>query len=241
MKEETERKIRANDYNLQKYKVYYFDQRNQQMLNARIFMSSDSTLEEALENAHRRFKLQSIVPLSRCRLMAYDSNEENILCSFDGKETELMQDLLGDLSTSDLLLEVRDEDSKFDVCIPGDIGIRVYTVDTHSSDIDGPTIIRVHKTVTIETFKKIIGQKLGKQFANVNDILLAALKYSVTASLLLDKSKLCDEDVCWLDFCYFCFFSFLIEHIFFTQTHRSTINRKYLSHSNRVRWIQRNF
>lgn len=203
MKEETERKIRAKDYNLQKFKVYHFDQRNQQMSNVRVFMGLDATLEEALENAHRRFKLQSIVPLSRCRLVAYDSNEENILCSFDGKETELLEDLLGDLSTSDLLLEVRDEDSKFDVCVPGDIETRIYTVDTNSSDIDGPMIIRVHKTATIQTLKEMIGQKLGKQFANVNDILLAALKYSMTASLLLDKSKLCDEDVCCMDCCHF--------------------------------------
>lgn len=203
LKEETERKTRANDYNLHKYKVFHFDQRNQQMSNVRVFMGSDSTLEEALENAHRRFKLQSIVPLSRCRLVAYDSNEENIFCSFDGKQTELMQDLLGDLSTSDLLLEVRDEDSKFDVCVPGDIEIRVYTVDMNSSDIDGPTIIRVHKTATIQTLKEMICQKLGKTFANVNEVLLAALKYSVTAPLLSDRSKLCDEDVCWLDYFHF--------------------------------------
>lgn len=205
LKEETERKIRPNDYNLQKYKVYHFDQQSQQMSNVRVFLGSDSTIEEALENAYRRFKLQTIVPLSCCRLVAYDSNEENIVCSFDGKETEPLQDLLGDLSTSDLLLEVRDEGSRFDVCVPGDIETRVYTVDTNSSDIDGPTIIRVHKTATVQIFSEMICQKLKKQFANANDILLAGLKYSVTASLLSDRNKLCDENVCWLDFCHFLF------------------------------------
>lgn len=195
LKEECDRKLRATDYNLQKYKVYFFDQRNQQMSNVRLFLSSDATLEEALENAHRRFKLQTIVPLSRCRLVAYDSNEENILCSFNGKDTELIQDLLADLSTMDLLLEIRDDDSNFDVYVPGDIETRVYTVDTNTSDIDGPIILRVHKTATINNYKQLLSTKLGKPFANVQDIQLATLKYSMQASLLTDTSRLCDEDV----------------------------------------------
>lgn len=193
LKEEHEKKQRSNDYNLQKYKVYWFDQRTQQMANSRMFLGSDATLEEALESAYKRFKLQNIAPMSRCRLVAYDSNEENVLCSFDGKELEQIRDLLIELSSSELLLETRDEDSKFEVYVPGDIETKVYTVDTCSADIDGPFNVRIHKNATVRKYKEKLAKKLS---IPIVDILLAAFKYSATATLLdLDTAILSDEDV----------------------------------------------
>lgn len=193
LKEENEKKQRTNDYNLQKYKVYWFDQRTQQMANVRMFLGSDATLDEALESAHKRFKLQNIAPMSRCRLVAYDSNEENVLCSFDGKETDQIRDLLSELSSSELLLETRDEDSKFEVYVPGDIETKVYTVDTCSADIDGPFNIRVNKNANVRKYKEILAKRM---VIPIDDILLAAFKYSATATLLdLDTAILSDEDV----------------------------------------------
>ncbi|XP_055315105.1 ubiquitin carboxyl-terminal hydrolase 47 isoform X3 [Sitodiplosis mosellana] len=214
LKEEHEKKQRSTDYNLQKYKVYWFDQRTQQMANVRMFLGSDATLEEALESAHKRFKLQNIVPMSRCRLVAYDSNEENVLCSFDGKESEQIRDLLSELSSSELLLETRDEDSKFEVYVPGDIETKVYTVEMCSADIDGPSNVRIHKNATVRKYKEKLAQSLS---VPIDEILLAAFKYSSTAALLdVDTSILSDEDV---------------NHkskIFLTSKARSTDSKKFL-------------
>lgn len=197
LKEECEKKLKASDYNLQKYKVYWFDQRNQQMANVRMFLSSDATLEEALESSHKRFKLQNIAPMSRCRLVAYDSNEENVLCSFDGKDAEQIRDLLGELSSSELLLEIRDEDSKFDVYVPGDIETKVYAVDTGTGDISGPINVRVNKNATVKKYKELLAHHMQMP---IDDILLATFKYSATAALLdQDNSILSDEDVCISD------------------------------------------
>lgn len=193
LKEENEKKHRSNDYNLQKYKVYNFDSRTQQMSNIRIFLGSDATLEEALENVYKRFKLHNIAPMSRCRLVAYDSADENIQCSFDGKETEQIRDLLSDLTSIDLLLEVRDEDSKFEVYVPGDIETRVYTVDINSLDIDCPINVRVHKNALVKEYKKLLSQKFD---IHIDDILLGTHKYSTTATLLdNDNTILSSEDV----------------------------------------------
>lgn len=193
LKTENETKLRANDYNLQKYKVYWFDQRNQQMSNVRMFLGSDATLEEALEGSHKRFKLQNIAAMSRCRLVAYDSNEENVLCSFDGKETEQIRNLLSELSSSELLLEIRDENTEFEVYVPGDIETKVYTVDICSADIDGPFNVRINKNATVKKYKEILAHKLSK---SIDDILLAAFKYSASAALLdQDNAILSDEDV----------------------------------------------
>lgn len=196
IKEEVERKQSASDYNLQKYKVYWFDPRTQQMSNVRIFLSSDATLEIALENAHKRFKFCNIAPIERCRLVAYDSSDENVQCSFDGKESEPIRDILSDLPlamNSEFLLEIRDEDSNFEVYVPGDIETKVYTVDLNTSDIDGPTAVRVNKNVLIKQYKQILATKLDM---SVDDIAIAILKYTAYAALLdNDNAILADEDV----------------------------------------------
>lgn len=192
LKEEHEKKLRATDYNLQKYKVYWFDPRTQQMSNVRLFLGSDATMEEALEGAHKRFKLQNIAPMSRCRLVAYDSNEENVLCSYDDKDSELICDLLSEVSSSELLLEIRDEDSKFDVYVPGDIETKMYTVDSGSADIDGPVSVRVNKNANVRKYKEILAHNIGIQ---ADEIILAAFKYSAAAFLDQDNAILSDEDV----------------------------------------------
>lgn len=192
-KDEIDKKSKSAEYNLQKYKVYWFDPRTQQMNNVRMFLDSDTTLEEALESAHKRLKLQNIAPLSRCRLVAYDSNEENVQCSFDGKESEQIRDLLCELSSSELLLEIRNENAKFDVYVPGDIETKVYTVDTCSAEIDGPFNVRVHKNDRVKKYKALLSQHLD---IPIDDILLATFKYSASAALLdQDNAILSDEDV----------------------------------------------
>lgn len=194
LKEESEKKInRINDYNLQKYKVYWFDQRTQQMANVRLFLNPEATLEEALDCAHKRLKLQNIAPMSQCRLVAYDSNEENVQCSFDGKETELLRDLLNEFTSFELLLEIREENATFNVYLPGDIETKVYKIKSCAGDIDGPFNIRAPKRTCIKKYKEILAQHLDMP---CDDLLLATYKYSTTAALLdQDNAILSDEDV----------------------------------------------
>lgn len=194
LKDETSRKSRYSDTQLTKYKIHWFDQRLQQMTSIRIHIDAESTLEEALESAHRRFKLPNVAPIERCRLVAYDSNEENIQCSFEGKESERVSELLSNLQFPyDLLLEIRDEDGTFEPYACGEIETKVYNVDIGTSDIDGPTIVRVQKTATIGDYKQLLATKLR---LNIEDILLATLKYTTYATLLdMDRTALSDEDV----------------------------------------------
>lgn len=195
LKDDASRKSRYTDTHFTKYKVHWFDHRNQQMTPIRIHIDADTTLEEALESAHRRFKLQNVAPIERCRLVAYDSNEENIQCSFDGKETERVNDILSNLQFPyDLLLEIRDEDGTFEPYACGEIETKAYKVDITTSDIDGPTIIRVQKAATIGEYKQLVANKLR---LNVDEILFATLKYTAYATLLdmIDSTPLSDEDV----------------------------------------------
>lgn len=157
-------------------------------------MISDATLEETLENAYNRFKLRGIAPLERCRLVAYDQSDENIYCSFEGKEHERIRDLIAKVPLiSELLLEIRDEASTFEPIASGSIETKVYTVDIHSADIDGPVPVRVQKSITTGDYKKLLASKFGW---SDKEIVAAVLKYSSHASLLeIDSLPLSQEDV----------------------------------------------
>lgn len=194
MKEDSERRPRLCDSDIQRYKVYWFDPKIQRLSDIRVHMMSDATLAETLENTYNRFKLRGVVPLERCRLVAYDSADENIHCSFDGKDEERVRDLMGELPIiSELLLEIRDENATFEVIKPDSIETKIYTVDVNSSDIDGPVSVRVPKSLSVGTYKRLVAEKFGWKH---NEILVAVLKYSSHSSLLeIENASLHQEDV----------------------------------------------
>lgn len=166
------------------------------MTNVRIFLGPDATLDEALENVHKRLKLHNVAPMSRCRLVAYDSCDENIQCSFDGKDQQQIRDLMNEISSTEMLLEIRDEDTPFEICVSGDIDTKVYTVDMATSDIDGPINARIHKYATVEEYKRVLSRKLQMP---VQEMEVATLKYLSNASLLKnDDLKVSNENVGYL-------------------------------------------
>lgn len=196
LKEDTERsRLRATaDYDMLKYKVYWYDPKVGHLTDVRVYLSSDATLEETLENVYNRFKVKGMASVQRCRLVAYDSNEENVYCSFDGKDQEQIRNLMSNVPIhSDLLLEIREENSNFEVIAPGGIQTKVYTVDMETSDIDGPIIVRAQKTSTVGEYKEALAAKLKM---DPKSIIVAYLKFDSYASLLENESsKLSDEDL----------------------------------------------
>lgn len=195
LKEDSERRHRVTtDHDIQRYRVYSFDPKTQRMSDVRVHMASDATLEETLGNVFNRFKLRGIVPIERCRLVAYDNSSENIYCSFDGKDQEYIRDLMGGITeVTELLLDVRDDNAAFEPIAVGSIETKVYTVDIHSADIDGPLSVRVDRKMSVGNYKKLLASKLGW---NDNEIMIAVLKYSSHASLLeIDCAPLNQEDV----------------------------------------------
>lgn len=64
------------------------------------------------------FNLEKVVPLECCRLVSYDSAKDSIECSLEGKEGELLSDLLQNYK-NEFLLEIRKEGEEFEVYKPG--------------------------------------------------------------------------------------------------------------------------
>lgn len=156
-----------------------------------MYLDAEATLEEALESAYKRFKIKGIAPMECCRLVSYDSSEDNIQCSFTGKESQLVRDILAELPlSSELLLEICDEGADFEVYEPGGIQTKVYTVDVNSADIDGPVSVRVQKNITLRQYKQIIATKLNLKADNIS---VAVLKYSPYTQLLETDTAFIEE------------------------------------------------
>lgn len=181
-------------------------------------MASNATLEATLNNVYTRFKLRGLVPLERCRLVAYDHVEENVHCSFEGKEKDLIRELMDSPLIHELLLEVRDENVVFEPVIPRSIETKVYVVDLNTTDIDGPIPIRVQRDMIVSDYNKLIASKLGW---DANEMVMATLRHSTHASLMLnDINKLKEEEVSCMKIYLSMSFHHLISFLFRYRTNR---------------------
>lgn len=95
------------------------------MTDCKVYMINESTLTETLTESYSRLNLENIVPIDRCRLVAYDSKTENCEISFDGKEETPIGDIMSHVSTNELLIEYRDENTEFEVYVKNSIFLRV--------------------------------------------------------------------------------------------------------------------
>lgn len=107
---------------MQKLRIYHFDVKEKRMTDVRLYMANESTLDDTLKDAYQRLNLESIVPIERCRLVAYDSKTDYCEYSFEGHEYDEVGTVL---ETQELLLETRDENSRFPVYLKCEIMIRV--------------------------------------------------------------------------------------------------------------------
>lgn len=124
-KEESDRKYMEKDAGMQKLRVYHNHLKDKRVVDCRVYMTNESTLEETLKEAYQRLNLESIITIERCRLVAYDSKTNNCEMSFESYEQDEIGNIMAQLETKELLLETRDEDAKFEVYQKGGIFVRV--------------------------------------------------------------------------------------------------------------------
>uniref|UniRef100_A0A336ME11 Ubiquitin carboxyl-terminal hydrolase 47 n=1 Tax=Culicoides sonorensis TaxID=179676 RepID=A0A336ME11_CULSO len=160
-KEDNERSYRNYATDLIKIKVFFYSPKQQKLVDSNVYVSQDTTLDETLEEAHRRLGKQ-VGTIDLFRLVAYDSLTETIDRSFEGREKDTINNIMTSLknNNNELLLEMRKPDEEFDVYLPGGIITKVYTVDLQTADIDGPVQIRGLQNGTVMDYKKAIAKKL---------------------------------------------------------------------------------
>lgn len=77
---------------LLKIKVFFYNPKQQKLVDGNIYMSQDSTLEETLEEAHRKLG-KSVATLDLFRVVAYESLTETIDRSFEGREKDTVSQI----------------------------------------------------------------------------------------------------------------------------------------------------
>lgn len=96
---EMQRKAEENRRNKEKaidtfkMNVYCVHPTTGMLQDARIAIFKDSTLEEAAHDAYVRFKLESVVDISNCRLVLYNKKQECIDSSFDSTEARFCDNI----------------------------------------------------------------------------------------------------------------------------------------------------
>lgn len=193
-RDEEDKKKKADQLGMIKMKVYMRNPVHKQMVDTKVYMSSDSTFGETLQDAYDRFKLETICTIDRCRLVSFDSKTENIEISFEGKDNVLLNDILKLIPrTSEFLLEVREENEVFEEYLPGSILTRIYTVDPDTFEVADPIHVRCMETCQIGAYKKIISSKLQ---LNQEQMIVALLQFNGTARILdVDDSTISKEGV----------------------------------------------
>lgn len=124
-KEESDRKYKEMDAGMQKIRVYHNHLKEKRLVDCRLYMANESTLEETLKEAYQRLNLESIIPIERCRLVAYDSKTHNCERSFECRDQEDIGSIMAPLETKELLIETCEENGQFEVYVKGGIFVRV--------------------------------------------------------------------------------------------------------------------
>lgn len=96
-REESDRKAKERESEMVKLKVYYKNQRTQNVTDGKVYVMGDSLLEDTLEYAYQQLKMRTIAPMERCRLVAYDHMSDNIDRSLEGREKHQIGDVSSNL------------------------------------------------------------------------------------------------------------------------------------------------
>lgn len=166
-REESDRINKEREMQLCKLKLYCNHPTLNQMIDTKLFLYYESTMTEALEEAYRKATLEGIVPIEQCRLVSYNRLHNTIECSFEGRDEETIADIIGSLKSNyktdrtDWLLEIRNKDQEFMEYKPGGLNLKVYVVNIHTEDVDGPFSVRGYESQTWKEFKAVLAKMLA--------------------------------------------------------------------------------
>ncbi|KAL3275293.1 hypothetical protein HHI36_020060 [Cryptolaemus montrouzieri] len=163
-KEENDRKIKEKENDLVKIIVYCYHPVERRLLDAKVSVFIDNTLEETVAfTAHQRFKLEGIVAKEDCRLVKYNKFQDCIDFSFDSdqiKFCDIASDI--DISSSEWFLEIRQPNTEWQVYKPGAVNMIVYPINLQLEELGEPTVIRVNVNETIGELKQRLSLLLNQ-------------------------------------------------------------------------------
>lgn len=165
VEEEQEREARERERCTCVIKLYCHHPTTAHLSDLKLRVHKDATFAEATRQAHQLLELYKSVPIERCRLVKYEEYQDSLESSFEDQDDKPMSEVLGGVKSSykfDLLMEVREENQKFEVYRPGGLSVKVYVVSLSGcGEVEGPHIIRGTLTMTVTELKQAIGRSLN--------------------------------------------------------------------------------
>ncbi|XP_078076997.1 ubiquitin carboxyl-terminal hydrolase 47 isoform X3 [Mustelus asterias] len=162
--EEQEKRQREIERNTCKIKLFCMHPTRQVMMENKLEVHKDKTLQEAVEIAYKLMDLEEAIPPDCCRLVKYDEFHDYLERSYEGEEDTPVGMLLGGVTSSymfDLLLETRQPNQAFQPYKSGEVMVKVHVVDLKIETLIPPISVRAYLNQTVAEFKQLISQATG--------------------------------------------------------------------------------
>ncbi|XP_060658375.1 ubiquitin carboxyl-terminal hydrolase 47 isoform X1 [Drosophila nasuta] len=138
------RHITVADLAMPAYKprVYFYNPTLKKMKMTRVYLSVSFDANRVLESAHTMLNVEQFAPLSRCRLVAYNSAMDTIIQSLESFNDPALTELRSwNNYNLDFLLEHRAEDQEFESYASDGTTWYVFIVDLSTMAMDGPFLV----------------------------------------------------------------------------------------------------
>ncbi|GCB64524.1 hypothetical protein scyTo_0011764 [Scyliorhinus torazame] len=162
--EEQEKRQREIERNTCKIKLFCMHPTRQVMMENKLEVHKDKTLQEAVAIAYKLMDLEEAIPPDCCRLVKYDEFHDYLERSYEGEENTHVGMLLGGVKSSymfDLLLETRQPNQAFQPYKSGEVMVKVHMVDLKTETLIPPISVRAYLNQTVAEFKQLISQVTG--------------------------------------------------------------------------------
>ncbi|KYB28299.1 ubiquitin carboxyl-terminal hydrolase 47 [Tribolium castaneum] len=184
-KEKTDRLNKEKQNNSFRLTVNCYHPYTEEMMDVRISLYLDSTLEDAVQMAHRRFKLEGIVNVDDCRMVIFNKKQSCIDCSFESDDLKFCDiDDNYKVCYQEWLLDIREPGTEFTTYKKGGVNKRTYYVNIETEDVREPFMVRIDVGDTVGDVKNKIAEQLE---TNVNNIKVAIAKFC-------NEGKYLDDD-----------------------------------------------
>ncbi|KAH8365671.1 hypothetical protein KR093_003178 [Drosophila rubida] len=138
------RHIPVTDLAMPAYKprVYFYNPTLKKLKMTRVYLSVSFDVNRVLESAHTMLNVEQFAPLSRCRLVAYNSAMDTIIQSLESYTDPALTELRSSHNYNlDFLLEHRAEDQEFESYASDGTTWYVFIVDLSTMAMDGPFLV----------------------------------------------------------------------------------------------------
>ncbi|KAH8418252.1 hypothetical protein KR222_007205, partial [Zaprionus bogoriensis] len=127
---------------LYKPRVYFYNPILKKLKMTRVYVSQSFDVNMVLWSAYETLKVEQFAPLTRCRLVAYDSSMDTIIQSLENCSDPALTELRSSHNFNlDFLLEYRAEDQQFENYASDGTTWYVFKVDLSTMAMDGPFLV----------------------------------------------------------------------------------------------------